>query len=61
MELQLVRAQGWRQLRGDLHGKIEYTVIGDTGATGIIGKALYATAKDLGTNPDPSSGGTDSA
>ncbi|MFI5605892.1 glycoside hydrolase family 75 protein [Amycolatopsis sp. NPDC051903] len=42
------------------NGKVEYTVIGDTGPTGIIGEASYATAKDLGINPDPSNGGTDS-
>ncbi|QRP45460.1 glycoside hydrolase family 75 protein [Amycolatopsis sp. FDAARGOS 1241] len=42
------------------NGKIEYTVIGDTGPTGIIGEASYATAKDLGINPDPSNGGADS-
>ncbi|UOZ09549.1 glycoside hydrolase family 75 protein [Amycolatopsis sp. WQ 127309] len=42
------------------NGKIEYAVIGDTGPTQIIGEASYATAKDLGINPDPSNGGTDS-
>ncbi|WP_326567999.1 glycoside hydrolase family 75 protein [Amycolatopsis rhabdoformis] len=42
------------------NGKVEYTVIGDTGPTAIIGEASYATAKDLGINPDPSNGGTDS-
>jgi hypothetical protein len=41
-------------------GKVEYAVIGDTGPTGIIGEASYATAKALGINPDPSNGGTDS-
>ncbi|MGW4484128.1 glycoside hydrolase family 75 protein [Amycolatopsis sp. NPDC004368] len=42
------------------NGKVEYAVIGDTGPTAIIGEASYATAKDLGINPDPSNGGTDS-
>ena len=42
------------------NGKVEYAVIGDTGPTQIIGEASYATAKDLGINPDPSNGGTDS-
>ena len=42
------------------NGKVEYTVIGDTGPSQIIGEASYATAKDLGINPDPSNGGTDS-
>jgi hypothetical protein len=32
----------------------------DTGPTAIIGEASYATANDLGINPDPSNGGTDS-
>lgn len=40
--------------------KVEYAVIGDTGPTGIIGESSYATASDLGINPDPSNGGTDS-
>jgi hypothetical protein len=42
------------------NNKVEYAVIGDTGPTGIIGEASYATANDLGINPDPSNGGTDS-
>jgi outer membrane lipoprotein-sorting protein len=42
------------------NSKVEYAVIGDTGPTQIIGEASYATAKDLGINPDPSNGGTDS-
>ncbi|MFJ9783995.1 glycoside hydrolase family 75 protein [Amycolatopsis sp. NPDC101161] len=42
------------------NGKVEYAVIGDTGPTQIIGEASYATAKDLGINPDPSNGGVDS-
>ncbi|GHF86322.1 outer membrane lipoprotein-sorting protein [Amycolatopsis bartoniae] len=42
------------------NGKVEYAVIGDTGPTDIIGEASYATAKALGIDPDPSTGGTDS-
>ncbi|MEZ0077041.1 glycoside hydrolase family 75 protein [Planotetraspora sp. GP83] len=42
------------------NGKIEYAVVGDTGPTQIIGEASYKTASDLGINPDPSNGGTDS-
>jgi hypothetical protein len=41
------------------NNKVLYTVIGDTGPTDIIGEASYATAKDLGINPDPKNGGTD--
>jgi glycosyl hydrolase group 75 (putative chitosanase)/carbohydrate binding protein with CBM35 domain len=40
--------------------KVEYAVVGDTGPTDIIGEASYAAAQDLGINPDPSNGGTDS-
>lgn len=42
------------------NGKVEYAVIGDTGPNKIIGEASYATAKDLGINPDPRNGGVDS-
>ncbi|WP_232326705.1 glycoside hydrolase family 75 protein [Microbispora sp. ATCC PTA-5024] len=42
------------------NGKIEYAVVGDTGPTQIIGEASYKTASDLGIDPDPSTGGTDS-
>ncbi|WP_409183555.1 glycoside hydrolase family 75 protein [Amycolatopsis sp. VS8301801F10] len=42
------------------NGKVEYAVIGDTGPNKIIGEASYATAKDLGINPDPKNGGVDS-
>ncbi|WP_020662877.1 glycoside hydrolase family 75 protein [Amycolatopsis benzoatilytica] len=42
------------------NGKVEYTVIGDTGPNKIIGEASYATAKDLGINPDPKNGGVES-
>jgi hypothetical protein len=41
------------------NNKVEYAVVGDTGPTKIIGEASYATARDLGINPDPSNGGTD--
>lgn len=40
--------------------RVEYAVVGDTGPTGIIGEASYAAAADLGIDPDPSTGGTDS-
>lgn len=42
------------------NNKVEYAVVGDTGPTKIIGEASYATAKALGIDPDPESGGTDS-
>ncbi|MFE3517643.1 glycoside hydrolase family 75 protein [Streptomyces sp. NPDC059166] len=38
-------------------GKVRYAVVGDTGPTGIIGEASYATAKGLGIDPDPRTGG----
>ncbi|MFF0225397.1 glycoside hydrolase family 75 protein [Streptomyces sp. NPDC004629] len=40
--------------------KVEYAVVGDTGPTGIIGEASYATARALGIDPDPETGGADS-
>ena len=40
--------------------KVEYAVVGDTGPTAIIGEASYRSASDLGIDPDPSTGGTDS-
>ncbi|MEK0099608.1 glycoside hydrolase family 75 protein [Streptomyces sp. A475] len=40
--------------------KVEYAVVGDTGPDEIIGEASYATAKALGIDPDPETGGTDS-
>ncbi|MDF3298735.1 glycoside hydrolase family 75 protein [Streptomyces tropicalis] len=41
-----------------VHGdRVEYAVVGDTGPTGIIGEASYATAEALGIDPDPVSGG----
>jgi hypothetical protein len=42
------------------HNQVEYAVVGDTGPTGIIGEASYATASSLGIDPDPSTGGVDS-
>ena len=39
--------------------KIEYGIIGDTGPKTIIGEASYAMAKNLGIDPNPSTGGTD--
>ncbi|MEU9094086.1 glycoside hydrolase family 75 protein [Streptomyces sp. NPDC048428] len=41
-------------------GKVEYTVVGDTGPAGIIGEASYAAAEALGIDPDPKSGGAES-
>ncbi|MBK3626928.1 hypothetical protein JHN59_19170 [Streptomyces sp. MBT49] len=40
--------------------RVQYAVVGDTGPTGIIGEASYATAKALGIRPDPRGGGTPS-
>jgi hypothetical protein len=40
--------------------KVEYAVVGDTGPEEIIGEASYRAAADLGIDPDPSTGGTDS-
>src|SRR2546430_14176374 len=59
----------WRYTSSGLRGagscavifnnKVIYAVIGDTGPTAIIGEASFATARDLGIDPDPSTGGTD--
>lgn len=44
-----------------IHGdKVEYAVVGDTGPDKIIGEASYATAKALGIDPDPETGGAES-
>jgi hypothetical protein len=44
-----------------IHGdRVQYAVVGDTGPSGIIGEASYATAEALGIDPDPVSGGTGS-
>jgi hypothetical protein len=40
--------------------KIVYAVFADEGPNNIIGEASYATARDLGINPDPKNGGVDS-
>jgi hypothetical protein len=42
------------------HGKVEYAVVGDTGPSGTVGEASYATAKALGMDPNPKTGGADS-
>ncbi|MBS2014973.1 MAG: glycoside hydrolase family 75 protein [Deltaproteobacteria bacterium] len=42
------------------NGKVEYGIVGDVGPTSIIGEASYAMAKNLGINPNPSTGGTSS-
>jgi Fungal chitosanase of glycosyl hydrolase group 75 len=38
-------------------GTLEFGIIGDLGPANIIGEASYAMAKNLGINPNPSSGG----
>ncbi|MEV7320772.1 glycoside hydrolase family 75 protein [Streptomyces sp. NPDC093970] len=40
--------------------RVQYAVVGDTGPTDIIGEASYATAKGLGMDPDPRTGGVPS-
>jgi hypothetical protein len=42
------------------NNKVLYAVFADEGPSGIIGEASYATARDLGIDPNPESGGTDS-
>ncbi|MFC9756422.1 glycoside hydrolase family 75 protein [Streptomyces sp. NPDC056921] len=42
------------------NNKVEYAVVGDTGPNRIIGEASYATAKALGIDPDPETGGAES-
>jgi hypothetical protein len=39
--------------------KLQYAVFGDTGPTNLIGESSYATAKKLGIDPDPATGGVD--
>ncbi|MEP7126926.1 MAG: glycoside hydrolase family 75 protein [Byssovorax sp.] len=41
-------------------GKVAYGILGDVGPAGVIGEASYAMAQQLGLNPSPTSGGTDS-
>ena len=40
--------------------RVQYAVVGDVGPHDIIGEASYATARDLGIDPNPETGGTDS-
>ncbi|MFE4858606.1 glycoside hydrolase family 75 protein [Streptomyces sp. NPDC056670] len=40
--------------------RVEYAVVGDTGPGTVIGEASYATAKALGMNPSPKTGGAES-
>jgi Fungal chitosanase of glycosyl hydrolase group 75 len=42
------------------HSKVVYAVFADEGPNNIIGEASYATAKALGIDPDPDTGGVDS-
>jgi glycosyl hydrolase group 75 (putative chitosanase) len=42
------------------NNKIVYAVFADEGPNNIIGEASYATARDLGIDPNPETGGTDS-
>jgi hypothetical protein len=42
------------------NNKVVYAVFADEGPSNIIGEASYATARALGINPDPESGGVDS-
>jgi hypothetical protein len=39
------------------NGKIQYGIVGDIGPKTIIGEASYAMARDVGINPNPSTGG----
>jgi hypothetical protein len=41
------------------NNRVEYAIVGDTGPTAIIGEASYATAVNLGIDPNPESGGSD--
>ncbi|MFF3482833.1 glycoside hydrolase family 75 protein [Streptomyces sp. NPDC002701] len=44
-----------------IHGdRVQYAVVGDTGPADLIGEASYATARALGIDPDPATGGTGS-
>ncbi|MFG2887241.1 glycoside hydrolase family 75 protein [Streptomyces sp. NPDC048297] len=40
--------------------RVQYAVVGDTGAKDVIGEASYATARNLGIHPDPQGGGASS-
>lgn len=50
--------QGGDVLAVIYHGHVEYAVFGDEGPDDSIGEASYATAKSLGIDPDPKTGGT---
>jgi hypothetical protein len=39
------------------NGKVSYAVVGDVGPKEIIGEASYASAAQLGIDPDPATGG----
>ncbi|MBV2352961.1 glycoside hydrolase family 75 protein [Streptomyces sp. J2-1] len=41
-------------------GRVVYAVVGDTGPRGIIGEASYGTARALGIDADPQTGGVPS-
>jgi Fungal chitosanase of glycosyl hydrolase group 75 len=41
------------------NNKVLYAVFADEGPNNIIGEASYATARDLGINPNPKTGGID--
>jgi hypothetical protein len=41
------------------NGKVTYAIFGDTDSPEKAGEASYATARSLGINPDPKSGGVD--
>ncbi|GII26314.1 glycoside hydrolase family 75 protein [Planosporangium mesophilum] len=41
-------------------GAVVYAVFADVGPSNVIGEASYATARDLGINPDPRYGGVES-
>jgi hypothetical protein len=42
------------------NNRVVYAVFADEGPSNIIGEASYATARDLGINPNPKNGGVDS-
>src|SRR5439155_17077461 len=42
------------------NNRVVYAVFADEGPNNIIGEASYATARDLGINPNPKNGGVDS-
>jgi glycosyl hydrolase group 75 (putative chitosanase) len=41
------------------HNKVEYAIFGDTDSPNKAGEASYATAKGLGIDPDPRTGGAE--